>query len=213
MWNFWYSTIETQEAFLSLPKKDVEFLINKHFEEAILINNKVSELLNIDHPMSRNLYNWVMSSAENIDWYMLNSDNLKLVTWWINILWDVFELEDEKVSDEEIKEWIINYNWLTYFKHFIVEDYLLSKWKKLPNWNKYIKFLPWNFNNKVNFLIHVLWLGANWLVTDSSVKVAFYWTNCIYNWQEWLTNIGLNSNIISTSESNYHYRSLRCLKK
>lgn len=136
-------TIDTQK----LIKKIIELPEDK---------KKQKDVLKLDNPRVRAFNSWINWNEENKIWYKNNRDNLKLVqdNWEIcvEMRWDIFEPEDEKAQENWEDIW--NYEWNTYFTFDSAERI----WKRIPDWNKYVDFLPWTTENKVHFLINVLWL-------------------------------------------------------
>lgn len=146
---------------------------------------EIESILEVNHPRSQALYDFVTSSEENKEWYLKNQENIKLVDDWIEILWDVFCLKDEKAPDWE---WISNNNWHAYFDYISAQKHAEENWKRIPqDWSKYTEFLPWEDENKVKFLTKVLWLSFagyrswyNGYYNDQST-FAYYWSSTTYS--------------------------------
>ncbi len=64
---------------------EVQWLANKMNIERILEN---------DHPRAQALYDWIISDDKITEWYLKNNDKIRLVPGWIEILWDIYDLED-----------------------------------------------------------------------------------------------------------------------
>ncbi len=184
-----------------------------------IMNNNLllNKILELNHPRSQALYDFVTSSNENLNWYLKNTENIKLVEDWIEILWDEFYLEDERVPDWE---WISNHNWYTYFDFDSAQKHIESNWKKFQiDWNKYTDFLPWNNENKSNFFTKVLWLNfagycvwSNNYYYNQSTNI-FYWSSSPYSTLAYTLQFN-TSNILLPSNNNRAYRfSVRCIKK
>lgn len=131
--------------------------INEKFNKVLDNNKKLEWLKILNHPKAKSLYDFVISSEENQNWYLENSDKIKLLEDWIEILWDEFYLEDEIAEENWSSIW--NDNWNTYFSTNSGKNYANSQWKWIPtDWPKYTDFLPWSDINKSKFLTDVLWL-------------------------------------------------------
>ena len=188
------------------------------YDEANSIN-EIEDILKLNHPRTQALYDYVTSSEENKEWYLENTENIKLVSDWIEILWDVFCLEDEKA--EENGEDIWNNSWYTYFTFDSAQEHAKSQWKRVPSkddWEKYTDFLPWSDKNKVNFLTQVLWLAFAGLRSwnnayyGSQSTNADYWSstpNSTNAYYLYFNASGINP--AGNSVRGYAF-SLRCLK-
>lgn len=207
--------------------------INKVVDQVLINNNKkiekideleksenkdpIENILQSNHPRSNALYDYVTSSEENKQWYLKNIENIKLVDDWIEILWDVFYLEDEKAPDWE---WITNNEWYTYFDFYSARKHAELQWKRVPSnddWRKYKDFLPRSDKNRVNFLTQVLWLsfaGTRYWSNNYYYNSTYthYWSSTPYASYAYYS-IGFNAdNIIASCCNRYHGFSLRCLK-
>lgn len=60
----------------------------------------VDEALDRSHPRAKALNAWLECDSQNKAWFDQNRDNLKLVENGVEIVGDVFELEDEKAEDD-----------------------------------------------------------------------------------------------------------------
>lgn len=118
------------------------------------VKNKLNWLLSselLNHPKAMEFINW-LNKWNNREWFKENKNNLKLVDNWIEILWDIFAINDEKAQDSD--KWIWNHNWNSLFSITAAN----MTWWNIPDWKKYIDFLPWDDKNKVDFLTKVLGL-------------------------------------------------------
>lgn len=134
------------------------------------------------HPRLKPFIWWLNKSHENKTWFVQNKDNFKLVDDGIEILGDLFCLEDE-VSKNLWSE-ITNDNWNTYFTYDLAMKHALSEWKTLPSdWSKYIDFLPGDSANKLSFLTDVMWLKLagfrtwNYVAYNNQSVDACYWSS------------------------------------
>ena len=150
----------------------------------ILKKYGLNELVKNNHPKSQAFTDWLLYDPENKleypnhEWCIQNRDKIKLVDDGIKVLWDIFCLEDENAPDWED---IFNKSWNTYFTIDSAEKYAELHWKRLPEWEKYIDFLPWNNKNKIEFLTKVLWLKFAGTHFNPNCNRAFYWSHFIKN--------------------------------
>lgn len=185
------------ESLKKLPQQDIINILRALplYDEAIKYNKRrvnktlkipqlVSEILETNHPRAQALYDFVTKNNENKEWYIKNKDSIKLIEeWWeffIEILWDKFYLENEKTSD-----WSKIYNSrknnfsndkYTYFHFDSAQEYAKSQWKLIPeDWFKYVNFLPWDDENKANFLLKVLLLECNGYLHFRQCQVFHSW--------------------------------------
>ncbi len=142
-------------------------------------NNKFSSFIdyNTYQMLERNnwLNNWLARSNENNVWYEKNKDKLKITQNWIEILWDIFTFEDKKIDESYTNK----ENYLYDKDQFLNKSNLLNN-NLVTEWKKYIDFIPWNTENKLSFLIWVLWLETsdNIESTDKSdIFSSCYWNN------------------------------------
>lgn len=137
---------------------------------------------NLNHPRSEAFYKWLNNSPVNRDWYETNKNKLKLIPDGIEILWDVFCLDDESI--------VVNIDWVkreeanSYFNYESAVKYSHSVWKHMvDDWSKYVSFLPGDLDNKIDFLSNVLWLKFAWMYQarnseiQQSSLVAYYWAD------------------------------------
>lgn len=133
-----------------------------------------------NHPRALWLKQW-LQNPDNQKWYDDNIwKNFNLLDWGrIELLWDIFKAEDEKA--EPNGQDIFEYNWNILFNRYSAEkQQTIWKWK-IPNWEKYIDFLPWNDKNKSDFLQKVLWLSfagyyRNYNHNLLGRIVGYYWS-------------------------------------
>ena len=216
------------------PEERVEILQEtKVWDEANKINDKVDLMLwfkqeentqiiekieDKNHPKALGLKQWLNQNPENQKWYDENLwNNFNLVDDWIMILWDTFELEDEKATDNWKDIW--NDEWNTYFTFDSAQDYAKKIWKTIPvDWSKYTDFLPWNNENKLNFLKNVLGLSyAGCRIRyDSTMytqgSYGYYWSSSLSDTDGYC--LRFNSTNINPSDSfnrNAGF-SIRCIK-
>lgn len=121
------------------------------------------------------LNDWLVRNNENSEWYEKNKDNLKITYNWIEILWDIFSFEDNKIDESysNIENYI--YNNEMFLKKFWNENNIIAS-----DWWKYINFIPWNNDNKLSFLVLVLWLKTNdrvLSINKSDIFSSCYWNN------------------------------------
>lgn len=125
----------------------------EYHKEAISMH--IALILKEDHPKSKALYDLINRSEKNKRWYIENINKFKLVPNWIEVLWDIYDLEDimpsEKIDDIDEKKW----------KKEDAEKHLTSLWKTLPNWSKLISILPLELRQ--SFLSEVMWLDKVYL--------------------------------------------------
>ncbi len=164
--------IKPEERFAILQNTEV-------WDEAERMNSKINlaflergpkrileRIKNENHPRYDWLVNWLQYSRLNLNWFKENIwTNFDLVSDWIMLLWDVFELENETIESIETNKGIngVVNDWKgTKFTFYAALDYAKKVWKIVPTeWHKYKWFLPWSEENKINFLIDVLWLQYN----------------------------------------------------
>ena len=143
---------------------------------------EVMLLSSTHHPRLKPFIWWLNKSSENKAWFVQNKESFKLVDDGIEILGDLFCLEDELVKDHW--EEITNHDGITYFTYDMAMKHALSEWKRLPsNWSKYLDFLPWDNANKLNFLIDVMWMKLagfrhwNYVGYSNQSLDACYWSS------------------------------------
>lgn len=147
-----YNTLKSQEAFLNLPEEDRLFIKDyKHHIEANKM--EVERILKMDHPKSRNFYDWINICSENKSWYFKNANKVKLVPDGIEILWDVYDLEDT-IPPKDATRW----------SRTQATKFLLKSWKRIPSWWKLISILPDKFRQE--FLYNVMWFQWRYLWAD-----------------------------------------------
>jgi len=154
-------------------------------DDAIRDNSRFIDILENDHPRTEALRNWLLrGDKKNLEWYRKNEKDLCLVNYGeqygIQMLWDVFCLEDEKV--DELTDWVTFYDWIYYFDYDVAIKHAESQWKRLPEeWSKYTNFLPWDWENVAEFLFWVLWLKTAWIrKTEKSWRFSYYSSNANY---------------------------------
>lgn len=219
----WLSGEERQVILESSWIVDYAIDINDTIDQILISNDKSWEekdeseedILNLDNPRVRAFNSWINWSEENKTWYENNKEKLKLVqdNWEIcvEMLWDVFESQDEKALENWKDIW--NNEWNTYFTFDAAE----RLWKRIPDWNKYINFLPWSVENKINFLMNILWLSFagfryrhNGCYYFQSTE-ASYWSSSPYSYK---FNLNFCTSSIHPGDRNYRANgfSVRCLK-
>lgn len=171
--------IESTESVDSDSKNVVILRTTKAFKKAcwkaLLTNWK-------NHPRFDVFLYWVNRNGMNQTWYQENIDKLRLVDDWIDILWDVFCLEDEVANSNGID--VFDNCWNVHFTYKAALNHAKAKGKEIPSdWFKYLNFLPWNDTNKVRFLTDVMWIKragyrvlANKNYSCHGVD-SFYWSN------------------------------------
>lgn len=170
-----------------------------------------------NHPRFDSFMYWVNRSSSNHDWFHENIDKIRLVDDWIEILGDVFCLEDE----ESIGNWVdvFDYCWSFHFTYQAAQRHVKATGRQMPsNWFKYLDFLPWSDKNKVSFLTDVLGMrraGYRILANRSYScygEHSFYWSND----EGWV--LACSNRYIATDliPARINYKpialSLRCLK-
>lgn len=200
----WLS-VEQSESFCLNLSNDTQVQTWNVISSVEKVIDSIENLRQSNHPRAKGLIEWIWDNEVNKNWCIRAIENkeLALLEGWIMILWDVFDLEDVFLPDSELKEWINNDKWITYFDFDSAQLHAKKCWKNIPNdWTKYIDLLPWNEENKVNFLIKTLWLsfsgnrdwnnisfhnqwigGFYWSSTceDDSGYITFFYTTYIYS--------------------------------
>lgn len=129
------------------------------------VNDNIHHILSygnieaINHSRMLWFEEWINNSPLNKKWYKKNFwSNFNFLYWGrIELLWDIFKVEDEKTKPR--KNYIFDYRWNILFDRASAEKQQnIWKWK-IPDWKKYLDFLPWDNKNKSEFLQKVLWLS------------------------------------------------------
>lgn len=158
-------------------KSSVDWIVADSVEATLVV-------LNQNHPKYAWFQEWLKMSEENQRWYNENVwKNFDLVEdGWIMLFWDVFEWKDETSTPNNI-DIFDNGNWSTLFGYNVAKEHAESKGKRLPDWEKYKKLLPWSAENKSAFLQKVLGLTfTGCFYKDKSDLydlgvVGFYWSD------------------------------------
>lgn len=152
--------------------------------QKIPVIREITEITNHkNHPRFAWLQSWLEMNEENQVWYNENAKkNFDLVDGGIMMLWDVFELQAETATHNNIDIW--NYQWDTLFNYDAAKRHVEENGKRMvEDWEKYTSFLPWDDQNKSEFLQKVLWLTFNgycyWNFSSMSNKhfAGYYWSN------------------------------------
>lgn len=177
----WYKTLEAQEHFLGLPKEDREFLKDyKHHIEANKM--QVDNILHIDHPFSMSFFNWINSDPDNRKWYLKNINKIKLVPNGIEILWDVYDLEDSIDPNVFSRSVIDQERWY----RIAAQKYAEQNWKEIPDWTKVVRFFPaktWPsfFTDVMKMSRLYLWSSSDTI--HSSKNVITFWNALGSTWR------------------------------
>lgn len=183
----WYKTLEAQEHFLGLPKEDREFLKDyKHHIEANKM--QVDNILQIDHPFSMSFFNWINSDPDNRKWYLKNINKIKLVPNGIEILWDVYDLEDSIDPNIFSRSVIDQERWY----RIAAQKYAEQNWKEIPDWTKVVRFFPaktWPsfFTDVMKMSRLYLWSSSDTI--HSSKNVITFWNALGSTWRLRLVTI------------------------
>lgn len=177
----WYKTLEAQEHFLGLPKEDREFLKDyKHHIEANKM--QVDNILQIDHPFSMSFFNWINSDPDNRKWYLKNINKIKLVPNGIEILWDVYDLEDSIDPNIFSRSVIDQERW----DRIAAQKHAEQNWKEIPDWTKVVRFFPaktWPsfFTDVMKMSRLYLWSSSDTI--HSSKNVITFWNALGSTWR------------------------------
>lgn len=171
----------------------------KNYKDTLLalLEEKISlETLDSLHPRFLDLYNWIKSDKDNIDWFMENKWIIELLDNWIKIDWKIWDLEDyklEKKNYESITEFNNNY----YFSKDKIPDLENKKIMSFSDLKKLEKILPWNYYNFYDFVIKVLRIQLGWF-RNLKWEVKNIWQEWSYWWLNHKTNKIINININKT---------------
>ena len=183
-------------------------------------NLKLEVLEKSKHSRAKALLNWVKYNKENLDWYLEYAwKDILLVQNWINILWNTWKLNDEKISKEADK-WIFHINWKVYFTFDVQKELFWDNVPKKEDWENLTNFLPWNDENKFNFLQKVLWISMNgyldtecWALTCPE-QMANYWSSTSVEFPTAYFMSDLGNNPVSSDGTFRNYGlNVRCFKK
>jgi len=189
------------------------------------LTNPLEDLKLSNHVKANSLLSWIKSNELNESWYKkaLLEWNFKLVEDGIMILKDVFDLQDQYIPENKWSHnsWINNEKWRTFFSFDASQKYLKSLWKTtVLDWSKYVDFLPGSDENKIDFLLNVLWLSL-WGYRNSSYwnhfaewVSAYYWTSNQKEDSDHSYYMSFNSESINANNFFYksHQFALRCIK-
>jgi len=154
--------------------------------------------LNNLHPLYKKLFDFVNISDENKVWFDEKKDEILLVEDWIWIWWLIFDITDLKAEPNNIDIW--ENKWNFYFSFYAANEHAKFNNKRLPTrdeWKKFISFLPWSNENKVNFLINVMNFPLSGFRCRDNWFFCNYWEDCWY----W------SSSETSTHAYNLHFKS------
>lgn len=175
----WYETLESQEAYEKLPSDDKIFLRDiKHHAEANKM--QIDMILLQNHPLSKKLHNWINSSEKNKKWYAENTNKLRLVPNWIEILWEIYDLED--ISPKKKSFILDDLKW----SRSDAENYAKKVWKSIPDWASVVRIFP--RDSWESFFKDVMWMTRLYLsVSSDSISTSkdriVFWSALSTSWK------------------------------
>jgi len=138
------------------------------------------------HPLYHSLQSYIKSSEINELWYSENHENIVLIPDGIELIWLQFDKEDMKAPANNTDIWV--HNGFSYFTFERANAYAQELGKRLPSkaeWKKLVDFLPWDTENKVRFLMEVLWFPLSGFRCWDNSFFCNFWEDSWYWSSTW----------------------------
>lgn len=172
------------------------------------------------HSLYADLQKFISKSEINTDWYTTYWNSILLIEDGIEIEWLTFDSSDLFIEPNNSDIWL--HNGLSYFTFDAANHQAKLQGKRLPTreeWKKLIDFLPWNIENKVDFLMSVMKFPLSWFRCWDNSFFCNFWEDSWYWSSTWTVthwyNLLFKRNYLNYWDFDFKWIwfLVRCLKK